>query len=303
MYVALAKTWPHFCKHLQLQQNCGKLADDDGLPWYDFNSDTAVRKMKVLDDNAPYNYGVQFNIKNASKIECARVLRLLNCSYISIIHYYKDGVTSPLTINVLVPPEGSDWKKQLDYPNKQEVQDGTVRYITENHPHLLRPAYHYVLDEHNIEHDHTIAYTSNNIPVEYVWADIKGYAARPENQVVGRSASECYQLLHNKLFRNVSVNGNFKEPISMRTWFDHTNKEWEKWIVSDAKSGGPLSGSIDNLIGAPNEASVEWQDWLRKAGYGEPPEERYDMELDGAQGNEDLLEGEDNRDQIDYESD
>ena len=63
-------------------------------------------------------------------------------------------------MNVLVPPEGSKWEKTLDYPNKEEVQIGTIKFISENHPHLLKLAYHYVLEEYNIDHDNTIYQSS-----------------------------------------------------------------------------------------------------------------------------------------------
>jgi hypothetical protein len=38
------------------------------------------------------------------------------------------------------------------------------------------------------------------------------------------------------------------------------------WINKNAKIDGPLSGTVDSLIGRPSEDSVECNNWLKKAG-------------------------------------
>jgi hypothetical protein len=59
IYMCLVLSWVAFCKHQQLLQNRDMLQFDDKLPWYNFDTGRAVRKLQVWDDNAPYNYGIQ----------------------------------------------------------------------------------------------------------------------------------------------------------------------------------------------------------------------------------------------------
>ena len=158
IYVAAALTWDSWCLHMQLLQNSGKISkeDDDGHPWYNFITRKAMRKMRVEDDNAPYNYGVCVALKTATKMECAKILRLLEQTHIEVTHTYKDGVTPPLRLHVEVPAEGVKWTKQGDVPNANEVRAGTLAYVKKHHPYYLKPAFHLVLQEFDIEHDHTV---------------------------------------------------------------------------------------------------------------------------------------------------
>ncbi len=120
-------------------------------------------------------------------------------------------------------------------------------------------------------HSHTVPYTSNNISVEFVWSDIKGYAASPDNQKEGRTLAQVFELLRDKLFKQVQLGTEVRDPIPMKVWFDHTSNNWNAWIRQDKKLGGPLSGTVHNLIGAPAEDSEQWKEWLRKAGDKESP--------------------------------
>ena len=171
----------------------------------------------------------------------------------------------------------------------EEVRLGTLAYVTEDHLILLRLAFQYVLDEFEIEHRHTVAYTSNNIAIEYVWSDVKGFAKRAENQRIGRTPAEAINLMRDKLFKPVCIKGVMQPPVSMSKWFDHCEHEWKGWILQDAKNGGPLSGTIRDLIGAPIENSEEWKVWLLKAGDGEAGDVGDDLEFEGDEGEEQLF--------------
>ena len=260
IYVATALAWPDFCLHNQLLQNKGRLAKDDGKPWFDFNEGKALRQLHVLDDNAPYNYGVQVCIKDATKQECVQILRVLGVESIPIIHHYKDGKTPPLTFLTEVPKDGEKWAKQKDSPNADEVCAAILAYLKKHHPNLLKPAFQYVLDKYGIGHSHTVAYTSNNIAEEFVWVDIKGYAGEAENQSISRTPAETVELLRSKLFRPVLVANELKDPIPMSTWFDHVRDNWNQWIQLDAGNGGKLSGKLGALVGVPPIDSAEWKE-------------------------------------------
>lgn len=90
--------------------------------------------------------------------------------------------------------------------------------------------------------------------------------------------------MRNKLFKRVLVGGVMQDPVPMKKWFDHCLHNWADWIKEDAKSGGPLSGTVDNLIGAPSEDSAEWKNWLEKAGDDEGPDTGDDAEFHGNGG-------------------
>ena len=100
IYATLGYSWGPFCLHQQL---CGKLIDDDGIPWFNFITNTASRRMIVEDDNAPFNGGVMLALKDATKKECARILRLLGQTNWQITHHYKDKITPPMQLNVETP--------------------------------------------------------------------------------------------------------------------------------------------------------------------------------------------------------
>jgi hypothetical protein len=213
--------------------------------------------------------------------ECAEVLRTLKETEISVTHVYKDGTTPPLVRVVKVPTKGQKWEKVQDCPNADEVRAGTLALITAKYPLFLKPAYQSVLDEGNIHHIHSVAYTSNNIAVEFIWSDNKGYAGTAENQRMDRTPAMTVKLLRQKLLEKVTLGGVEQDPIPAKTWFDHVARNWEGWILTDSKDKGPLSGTIDNLIGIPSEESMIWNHWLRMAGDSEAPEVGDDMEMDG----------------------
>jgi hypothetical protein len=208
-------------------------------------------------------------------------MRILRGTEIFYRHEFKDGVTPPVMMRAEVPSEGEPWLKQRDSPNTAEVRAGTLSYIVAHHPDLLKPAFNYILEEFGVDHKHTVAYTSNNIPVEFFWGDIKGYAGSAETQVMGRTAAQCIEVLRRKAFFPVVLAGVPKPPIPCMTWFLHVADNWSAWIKQDNSTGGPLSGTIDNLVGVPAEGSQEWLQWLLWAGDNELPEVGDDVELDG----------------------
>ena len=81
-----------------------------------------------------------------------------------------------------------------------------------------------------------------------------------------RTPAMVIDLIRQRAFERVFVGGEEQDPIPMSVWFDHVADNWKGWIEEDRKSGGPLSGTIDNLIGCPDDGSAEWNNWLRLAG-------------------------------------
>jgi hypothetical protein len=90
------------------------------------------------------------------------------------------------------------------------------------------------------------------------------------------------ELLSQKAFFPVVLAGVLQPPVPCTTWFLHISDNWTAWIQQDRAGGGPLRGTIDNLVGVPAEGSEEW---LIFAGDSEFPELGDDLELDGEMDN------------------
>ena len=177
---------------------------------------------------------------------------------------------------------GSDWPKVGGSPNAAEVREGMGRAIQLVRPDLLHTAFHTIVVKFDMDHSHTICYTSNNIAVEYPCGDGKKFVARPENDIPGRTPAQVIKQFKQKLFERVRTRDGMQDPVPMSTWFKRCNDNWGKWIANDHANGGPLSGQLGALVGAPAMDSEEFTEWKRLAGVGDPigPHD-HDSEFDG----------------------
>jgi hypothetical protein len=75
---------------------------------------------------------------------------------------------------------------------------------------------------------------------------------------MGRTAAQCIEVLDRIAFFPVVLAGVRKPAIPCMTWFLHVADTWSAWIKQDNSTGGPLSGTNDNLVCVSAEGSQEW---------------------------------------------
>lgn len=301
IYCCMILAFKAFLKDLQRRKDSGKPGLQGMKDFYDFVNDEALRDPIVEQDNAPYNFGCDVQVKTLNKEECAELCRKVEVRSIQYQHKYKDGSLS-VRMNAEVPDAGQKWTKEKvlsdgspnrdAMPNADDVRNGTSEALKKKNRWCQRAPFLYLCEKYNVKVTQTSPYTAPWLPVELKWMVGKGYVSQPQNQKINRSCPEVVELMRSVYFTNVD---DPTKPLGSRPPTDpavlirHCEDLMNDRIIECEKMNGPLRGSLDNLSLNPDafDGITDQVEMLRifreKAGMDLIPEEGVDddMEMDG----------------------
>jgi hypothetical protein len=249
------------------------------FPFYEFDDEskttgTPTRQLNAFIDNAPYHHGGAANVQSWSKKFILEVLQ--DHGVQSIPTTLPDG----LPLRVEVPAKGSAWP--AGHPNAEQVRKGATIALTEIKPLMFEVPWQYILDQADIDWGGSTGKRPRNLPtdgttkwwkntftapytptfwaIELMWAFGKNFVALAENQKTGRSPAEVIILLRNRF-----CNPGEENAMIWERNFRHCEALMNQWIMLHHEHNmGPLSGTIDDPIGMPDEA--QYNQWRKNAG-------------------------------------
>ena len=184
------------------------------------------RQLIIEHDNAPYNHGVDVNVKKQSLAKCSFLLRKCGLNSITIKKTDENG--EEITERLVVPEEGQEWIRNKNIIKADDIKLEASLTLANEVPELQAPGYRMIVDDVMMTRGgkkwlvtYTAPYTSYMCSIEFKWCDGKGYAARPINQRTGRSPAQVVNLVRSKWY-DVCLE---KLPIDPAVWIKHCHRE------------------------------------------------------------------------------
>jgi hypothetical protein len=274
--IAFALSFPDFCRYNQKRLESGTLTVPFAGKFYDFETGKVCVAARLFIDNAKYHSGIACSLMSLNKGEIQDILIAKGVKEITFDRVEPDDSRTLITIKVPSKPETF----KVGCPTKEELYIGARDALFKICPVLLEAPYTALVASYKDEWGpdgidglliyFTAPYTAacNWVPCEFLWSNVKGYVAKPANQIANKTPAQViYQLQDAFDIAHKAKNGTYNASL-----FRHCADEINAWIQNDIKNGGPFKGTFNDpskpLEGWPVDANgnANITEWKKLAG-------------------------------------